>query len=431
MFMRVLVCVAVAVLPFTGPASADRVTGFSAADQNSEVVEEVQIITLGVSKRLAASSGCFLGRAVRPDDEVLDLLDRRRSPVVSRRVQAACELWELGVEAPAEIDAVSAWLDREDEPWVRRYLLLTLLDLDDETITVGLIEDEDPEGRSIIARYIGDYMVLGIGMETVLLDVYRSADPWWVRVPFLAAFAEGVRDESLDILHDALQDPARDVRGAAVMALEERADPRSLDPLLGALEDKELIGADSPVWGLAQIGDPSTIPWIESAAASASPQVRQEAAQALGALDATDSTELLVRLLDDVDRRVVDLAATSLTTLGIEPAVLDAVEACSLFDAPSLDVLKPEARIVVPAGGGSVAEAWEIAPGVMNGGVRHEVRAGCVALVVAGASEGDEVWLEVAIEDSDFDTAWIREKELHRIPAEEALAIVNGTIPRP
>ena len=423
MSQRVVVCFMVGFIPVLGTASAGiaaEVVDMSEHDEErvSDIIEEIEIIT-----RCSQTLTLVSSDDDEQDEEVQRLLDMHRSPVVSRRVKAAYELFDWGVESGADVEAVRSLLEKEDEPWVRRYLVLTLLDLDDETIIVDLLGQDDPETRSVVAQYIFDSFSVGIGLESLLIETYRKDDPWWVRVPFLGAFSEGVHDESLHLLQDALSDPLRDVRGAAVIALEARGDPRSLDDLLDVLGDSSLIGEDSPVAGIADLSDESVIPWIEEAALSESPVVREEAATALGRLCARGSEEILVRMLEDRFYGVARSAAAALKTL--EPDE-DCSAALSGDRLTWTAILAPEARIVAPSQGHE-AEAWEVAPGDRNGGTRHEIGAGTTAQVVSGAHYRDETWLEVDIATPDFDTVWMRERELRRLNPEEALEIVNGT----
>jgi len=421
MSRRVLVCLALVFqIPGVGTATAT-------SDHELKIVnfEEVEIITQGASAEFGRADCGFvdLREMEEPDEDVLRLLDKGRSFVPSRRIEAAAELYENGIETAEEVDAVSAWLDRENEPWVRRYLVMTLLDLDDEILMVDLLASEDSETRSIVAKYIIEAVDIGVGLESILIETYRPDDPWWVRIQFLAAFGEGIRDESLRILHEALEDRVRDVRGAAVMALEYRDDPRSLDHLLAMMDDPDLIGTDSPLEGIASLSGSSQIPWVEEAAWSESPAVRTEAANALGNLCARGSEETLSRLLNDRHRSVVDAAAEALKKLGIETLVDPDDSSSQRFLVTSLDTLAPGARIVVPSQG-EKAEAWEVAPGLDYDESRHEVRAGSIAVVEEGASFRGETWLLVGIEEERVE-GWMRERDLRRLTRQEALAIVN------
>lgn len=394
-------------------------------EQSSDTIEEFEVITQGVGAEVGRADCGFveLREVEEPDEEVLILLDKGRSLSPARRIEAAYDLSDTGIETAEEVDAVIAWLDREEDPWVRRYLVMTLLDLDDETLMVEMLASEDPEIRSIVANYIDESMDIGVGLESVLIDAYRFDDPWWVRVKFLAAFGEGTRHESLRILHEALGDETRDVRGAAVMALEERGDPRSLDHLLAMMDDPDLIGSDSPLEGIASLSGASLIPWIEEAASSESPTVREEAANALGNLCAHGSEEILSGLLNDPHRSVVDAAAEALKKLGIDATTETDDSGRHRFFNTSLNSLGPWARVVVSSRGDK-AEAWEVAPGLDYDESRNEVRAGSIAVVDEGASFRGEAWLRVEVDEEHVD-GWMRERDLRRLTRQEALAIVN------
>lgn len=423
MLQRVVVCFMVGFGVTASTGIADEVVIVPEPDEevSPDIIEEFEVLPLIGS---GCSSSLSPAEKRDPDEGVLSLLDKGRSFAPSRRIEAAYELYETGIETGDEVDAVKAWLDREDEPWARRYLVMTLLDLDDEIFMVEMLASQDPETRSIVAKYMVESVDIGVGLESILIEVYRPDDPWWARVPFLAAFSEGIRDDSLRILHEALEDKVRDVRGAAIVALEEREDPRSLDHLLSAMEDPDLIGADTPLEGIASMSDASLIPWIEEAAGSESPAVREEAANALGNLCARGSEKVLRALLDDPHRTVVHAAAGALEKFGIEESTDGNDSRSHRFLDTSLETLAPEARIVVPPQG-ETAEAWEVAPGLKYDESPSEVSAGSIAVVEDGALYRGETWLLVSIQGEGLD-GWMRERDLRRLTRQEALAIVNG-----
>ena len=132
--------------------------------------------------------------------------------------------------------------------------------------------DEDPTVR---ARAIENFpRKLTESEEKALVQLYKSEEFWWVRAQAVEALAGGATDDSLDALHAALRDEMRSIRGAASIALAERADNRSVGPLLEALDSAGLVGSESPVRALGAIGSP-------------------EAARALDLKQACSETDLL------------------------------------------------------------------------------------------------------------------------------------------
>jgi len=252
------------------------------------------------------------------DEETQALLDVRHSRSVAARVAAAWQLYDDGIYPTEEWNEVRAWLEDERDPWVRRYLILTLLDATDEEedLLIEYLDAPDVSMRALMAWYIADSVLVDEALEQGLIEAYRSSDPWWARVPFLEALSEGSMDASLEILHDAALDPVRDIRSESVLALETRGVPGSIEYLIAALGGADLVGEDSPIEGIGRLGDISMRPIIEEAAFSESPVVRGAAARALGHLGAVEGVPALIDLLDDAERQVVVDAARALTGIG-------------------------------------------------------------------------------------------------------------------
>ncbi len=129
---------------------------------------------------------------------------------------------------------------------------------------------------------------------------------------------------ALAALREALADPDRGVRYAAVEALGKAgANPSALAP---ALDDEVWCVRREAGWWLARSGA-TALPVLEAALADGSPETRATAARALDGLEAL-GVPALRRALDDAEREVRCEALVATRRLGAEhgAALVDAVE---------------------------------------------------------------------------------------------------------
>jgi HEAT repeat protein len=239
-------------------------------------------------------------------------------------VAGAVELYE---DASFEGDVAAEardWLSGENEIWVRYYLLSAFVDRDedeDTALILGYLDDEEPTLRAVATRYAADHLTPEI--ESHVASLYQNEPFWWIRTAILETLGSGEADTSLDLLHEALKDPLRDIRAAAVEALGERHDTRSVNPLVKALQWDDMVGADSPLGILGEIGGSDAAPRLEGAATSPYPVIRRMAALGLRETGSSDRAPILVELLTDPDETVQGAAARTLVDLGIARAAED------------------------------------------------------------------------------------------------------------
>ncbi|HEY3176364.1 MAG TPA: HEAT repeat domain-containing protein [Candidatus Polarisedimenticolia bacterium] len=256
-----------------------------------------------------------------PSTELLEMAQDRRNPEVAERVAAALDLMRESYFEDDAAGQVREWLAKESEPWVRYYLLLALIEHDEEEdypIILEALHDPDPTLRAIAIEFAEEEITSDI--ESALVAAYPDEELWWVRKEIIETLAEGSGVDSLDLLIEALGDPVRDVQAAAVAALAARPDRRSMGALIRVLESETLVGEDSPATALGPIGDPSAARALEKAARSSYPPVRLASARALAGVGSTGSGDLLMDLLEDPDRGIGAAAAAALVALGIGPS---------------------------------------------------------------------------------------------------------------
>lgn len=137
-----------------------------------------------------------------------------------------------------------------------------------------------------------------------------------MKTEILAALGKGMSSESLEVLHGALSDPVRDIRGAASRALADRAELKSMDALISAHRTAELVGNDSPLYALAKIADPSLTSVFVEAAESPYWHQRRAAGAGLGVLAENGNMDAIERILSDPSWIVWKPAVLTLTGHG-------------------------------------------------------------------------------------------------------------------
>ena len=367
------------------------------------------------------------------------------------------------------LNQAATWLEMETDPWIRACLVEALADLDGDQRRQhldALLADPDPTVRARAAEYLPE--ALSPAEERALLEGLGTETVWWVRKQLVFALAGGRTDESLVLLHRSLHHPSRDVRAAASEALRSRPDPRNLEPLIEALDQAGLVGEESPVWALGDLGEPAAAEAVIRQAESPYAPVRRGAAWALGKLGDARGVSVLGRLIEDADGMVQQAAAEALAALHGSAAARaligylaaapsekrlvtalgtnrdELVRACEdmgLKDIPlreACDLLKEhikdrpatfwssgdlhsvfyspfnaKAREVAPRKGRS-AIGWEDFIGKSNGGTKQRIPAGTRVTIWKAAEHAGETWLEVA-EGPYSDHFWVRECDLKEI----------------
>jgi len=115
------------------------------------------------------------------------------------------------------------------------------------------------------------------------------------------------------------EDP--EIRRYLALALGQVPDPRSFEPLAGALADPDAQTRIYSVWALGAIGDRRGVPPLVGLLADADPGVRKMACFSLGALRDPASSTALQALLADPVADVQWNAALALSQIG-DPAAL-------------------------------------------------------------------------------------------------------------
>jgi HEAT repeat protein len=429
-------------------------------------------------------------------ERIREGLSAREAKSVSERREGADSLVSVGVlhadelaksDAGREMIARTAasireWLSEEREMWVRRLLVQALGGVsfaENRQLLTDLTGDSDPSIRLVAAGYLSGRWVtnhekLAPPEEAALVQRTREEGYWWVKSELLLDLGHGTGPDSLDLLHGSLADSVRDIRAAALEAIGERADRRSLPVLLPLLDAPRFQGSDTPVYALGDIADAGAAGAVARLARSPSPVVRSAVAWALGRMRQSSSIPVVTSLLQDENPAVRNAALRSLRVYGTVEAALPLLRAlgrrssdeqlndaldlgkttiaeaclvlmaepgvsaddvtgrrrvCDWLQRPNAQRVStwssadlhariysssnPDARVVRPMQGGS-AEAWKDAVGKTNGGTRENVQKGERLTIWSAALYGGETWFEVA-RGPHADHVWIRERDVERV----------------
>lgn len=134
---------------------------------------------------------------------------------------------------------------------------------------------------------------------------------------------------AVDALADAMKDPDADVRWNAANALGDIKDARAVEPLLAALQVKDL--QFHAARSLGEIKDPRAVEPLIAALKDSDSEFREQAAQSLGKLKDPRAVEPLIAVIKapaltdpaliDPDRKVRNTAADALGRIGSPEAV--------------------------------------------------------------------------------------------------------------
>jgi len=127
------------------------------------------------------------------------------------------------------------------------------------------------------------------------------------------------------VLQDQRKDP--EVRKNAAEALGKIKDPRAVEPLIEALKDKDFRVRWNAAEALGEIGDPKAVKPLIAALKDENSGVRSSAAFALGEIQDPRAVEPLIEALKDEDSDVRRRAATALGKIQDPRAVEPLIEA--------------------------------------------------------------------------------------------------------
>ena len=242
------------------------------------------------------SSGC---EGYRTDKLIRDL-EAKEAEV---RMNAAIDLGKL--KNPRVVPPLIAALKDKDQhvPVRAEESLVALGPVAVEALT-GALRNRGEANRPAVARILGKIMdVRGI-------DPLREAkdDP-------NPALAKEARDALLKVLPAALKDSRLEVRLKAAKLLQDVPDPVAVEPLIGALRDKDSNVHQRAGIALGKIGQPAVKSLVELLH-DLDPEMRRVAAEQLGKIRNPEALEPLLTALRDPDPNVQWWAAWALGEIG-------------------------------------------------------------------------------------------------------------------
>ena len=138
---------------------------------------------------------------------------------------------------------------------------------------------------------------------------------------------ETIRDindpRAVELLMRALQNKDRRVRCNAIITLGYIGDPRAVDLLVASLQDKEESVREESAIALGKIGDARAEEPLLAALKDKAVYVRRRAAIALGKIGDPHAAEPLLALLEDEDGGVVEDVEETLKKLGAAKTLAD------------------------------------------------------------------------------------------------------------
>jgi len=136
------------------------------------------------------------------------------------------------------------------------------------------------------------------GMER-LQDIFQAASsgekPHRIRAIHFLGFIN--TDASVDRMLAFLQDPEPDIRVATVKAIQTHLPERAFVPLLGALEDPDIIVVQSVIEALSYYRDPRVTEFLLPFLASQHPETACVTAESLGRTGDPAAEPHLIRIL--------------------------------------------------------------------------------------------------------------------------------------
>jgi HEAT repeat protein len=233
-------------------------------------------------------------------DQLIRELEAKEAEV---RMNAAIDLGKL--KDPRVVPPLIAALRDKDRyvPVRAEESLVILGPVAFETLT-GALRNKEEASRPAVARIIGKSMDIR-GMDP-LAAALEDSNP---------ALVKEARDALLKILPAALKDSRLDVRLKAAKLLQDVPDPIAVEPLVGALRDKDINVRQRAGTALGKIGQPAGGPLV-GLLQDPDPEMRRVAAEQLGKIRHPEALEPLLRALRDPDPNVQWWAAWALGEMG-------------------------------------------------------------------------------------------------------------------
>lgn len=235
------------------------------------------------------------------DVDRLDLFAKVWHTFPTQRKQAL--ILELGALADANIELSYAPINliglRDDDPEVRMYSIRNLWEYDDPDLVPELIQvlsdDSSPQVRAAAAKALGNYMLLG---------AVRDLSPQLVEQIEVCLVA-GLEDYDTPEIRQNCIESLGYSSSESISAIIETA-YSSTD------EDLKL----SAIVAMGRTANSDWAPIIIEELDSHSPTIRAEAARSAGELEARETIDPLIDLLDDVDVVVRGNAVWALGLIG-------------------------------------------------------------------------------------------------------------------
>lgn len=241
-------------------------------------------------------SGC---ESYRTDKLIRDL-EAKEAEV---RMNAAIDLGKL--KNPRVVPPLIAALKDKDQhvPVLAEESLVALGPMAVEALT-GALRNREEANRPVVARILGKIMdVRGIDP---LMEAMEDPNP---------ALAKEARDALLKVLPAALKDSRLEVRLKAAKLFQDVPDPVAVEPLIGALRDKDSNVRQRAGIALGKIGQPAEKSLV-GLLHDPDPEMRRVAAEQLGKIRNPEALEPLLEALRDPDPNVQWWAAWALGEIG-------------------------------------------------------------------------------------------------------------------
>lgn len=211
------------------------------------------------------------------------------------------------------------WAMEDEDPWVRAKAIDGLWEVDDVLLVRPFIRllqtDPSAEVRAAAAEALGRFLLLG---EYEQLDPQQAAS---IEAALQAAYA------------NTAEDVAVRRRVLEALAFSEAANIPSL--IQQAYEDEDAEMRISAVFAMGRNADPRWGEIVLEELTSDDPAMRYEAARASGELGLAEAVPELIRMLDQGDVELRDIAVWALGRIG-GPAARRALQACCESDDPDL-----------------------------------------------------------------------------------------------
>jgi HEAT repeat protein len=239
------------------------------------------------------------------DVERLELFARAWHSFPAQRKQAL--IHKLGELADANIELSYTPINliglRDNDPEVRRISLRNLWEYDDPGLVPKLIqvlsEDSSPQVRATAAKALGNYMLLG---------AVRDLSPQLVEQIELCLIAGLENDDTTEIRQNCLESLGYSSSESITAVIENAYSSTDEDLKLSAIV------------AMGRTVDSDWAPIIIEELNNHSPAIRAEAARSAGELEARETIEPLIDLLDDVDVVVRGNAVWALGQIGGDEA---------------------------------------------------------------------------------------------------------------